>query len=95
MFPLALGDWELRTIMRAFVLLFGVAGKCSPIWLLCHQDFRVDLESLNGTETINLLFSLCFLTLSVDVLFVDGVLLSRFSEFLSFHFQFPSFKFIP
>ena len=50
MFPLALGDWELRTIMRAFVLLFGVAGKCSPIWLLCHQDFRVDLGSLNGTE---------------------------------------------
>ena len=46
--------------MRAFVLLFGVAGKCSLILLLCRRDFCVGLVSLNDTETINLLFSQCF-----------------------------------
>ena len=50
---------------------------------------------LNGTETINPLFSCCFLTLSVNDLFVDGVLLPCISEFLSFRFQFLSFNFIP
>ena len=94
MLVLVLGDWKLRTFMRAFVLLFGVAGKCSLIMLLCCQDSCVDLGSLNVIETSNLLFSLCFLTLSVDDLFVDGVLLSHFSECLSFCFQFLSFSFI-
>ena len=88
MFVLVLGDWELRTYLRAFALLFGVAGKCFLILLLWRQDFRVDLGSLNGTETINLLFSLCFLTLSIDDLYVDGVLSSLISEFLSFRFGF-------
>ena len=36
MFVLVLEDWELKTFMRAFVLLFGAAGKCSLIMLLCH-----------------------------------------------------------
>ena len=90
-----LGDWKLRTFMRAFVLLFGVAGKCSLIWPLCRGDFRVDPGNLNGTETINILFSLRFLTLSVHYLFVDGMLSSCISEFLSFCFRFLSFNIIP
>ena len=45
--------------------MFGVAGKRFLIILLC-RDLRVDLSSLNGTETINLSFSLCSLTFSVD-----------------------------
>ena len=68
MFVLVLGRWKLRAFMRAFVLLlFGVAGKCSLILLLSRPDFCVDLESLNGPETTNLLFSLRFLTLSVMI----------------------------
>ena len=50
--------------------------------------FSCNLGSLNGIETINLLFSVCFLTLSIDDLYVDGVLSPLISEFLSFHFDF-------
>ena len=92
MFVLVLEDWELRTFMRAFVLLFGVAGKWSLFLVLCRQEFRVDLGSLNGTETINLLFFLCFLTLAVDASFVDGVLLSRI--FLTFFLKHVRFCFL-
>ena len=68
MFVLVLGRWKLRAFMRAFVLLlFGVAGKCSLILLLSRPDFCVDLGSLNGPETTNLLFSLRFLTLPVTI----------------------------
>ena len=96
MLVLALDDWEFRTFTRAFVLQFGVAGKPSLIMLSCCQDFHVDRGSLNGTEMKPLLFSLCFSnSLSADDLFVDGVLLSCISEFLSFRFRLLSFNFIP
>ena len=76
---LVLGYWELRTFIRAFVSLFGVAGEPSLIMLLCHRDFHVDL----GRS-----FSLCFLTLSVDGFFVYQVLLSCISNVFLFVFNF-------
>ena len=57
MFFLGLGDW-----CEAIFLLFEVASKRYLIMLQYHRYFRVDLGSLNGTETINLyfLFSISF-----------------------------------
>ena len=45
--------------------MFGVAGKRFLIILL-RRDLRVDLGSLNGTETINLFIFSMFSNFSVD-----------------------------